>query len=93
MLTKFMFARRDNVLLYARCRAPLVNKNYTQIKLQPSLNSTIKLDNYAVYIHFYLKSEAIDNRYDLEKTGRFYTIGITKIYSSKLQKDVLNKSF
>lgn len=92
MLTKFMFARRDNVLLYARCRAPLVNKNYTQIKLQSSLNSTVKLDDYAVYIHFYLKSIAIDNRYDLEKTGRFYTIGIAKIYSSKLQKE-LNKSF
>lgn len=48
MLTKFMFVLRDNVLLYARCRAPLVNKNYTQIKLQPSLNSTVKLDDYAV---------------------------------------------
>lgn len=71
MLTKFMFARRDNVLLYARCRAPLVNKNYTQIKLQPSLNSTVKLDDYAVYIHFYLKSIAIDNRYDLEKNWSF----------------------
>lgn len=71
MLTKFMFARRDNVLLYARCRAPLANKNYTQIKLQPSLNSTVKLDDYAVYIHFYLKSEAIDNWYDLENLSVF----------------------
>lgn len=71
MLTKFMFARRDNVLLYARCRAPLVNKNYTQIKLQPSLNSTVKLDDYVVYIHFYLKSETIDNRMIWKKLAVF----------------------
>lgn len=60
-LTKFMFARRVNVPLYARCRAPPANKNYAQIKLLPRPSSTVKLNDDAVYIRFYLEFKGIDN--------------------------------